>query len=236
MRGPSPNNELLRLAAQALGPLCDELVFVGGCAVDLLITDPAGPRARATRDVDVIAATTSRSQYQLLTERLRSRGFVEDDGSEVICRWRHREHHLQLDLMPTDPAILGFSNPWYDFATATASEFPIDQHRSIRLIGAPAFIATKLVAFQNRGRGDWLSSHDLEDILVVVDGRPELTDEVQASAPEVRDWIREQIGALLNEPRFVESLPGLIENATRTVLILGRLQNLGTSTRPRLSE
>jgi len=36
-RTQSPNIEILELAAVALGPICDELVFLGGCAVGLLI-------------------------------------------------------------------------------------------------------------------------------------------------------------------------------------------------------
>jgi hypothetical protein len=37
-----------------LGPLLDELVFVGGCATGLLITDPASGGIRPTIDVDTI--------------------------------------------------------------------------------------------------------------------------------------------------------------------------------------
>lgn len=43
------------------------------------------------------------------------------------------------------------------------------------------FIATKLEAFADRGGGDFLASHDLEDITTVTDGRPELTDEAAAA-------------------------------------------------------
>ena len=36
-----PNIASVELIAQALGPLRDQLVLVGGCAVDLLLTDSA---------------------------------------------------------------------------------------------------------------------------------------------------------------------------------------------------
>ena len=45
---------------------------------------------------------------------------------------------------------------------------------------APHLIATKFVAWNSRGGGD-MYHPDLEDILVVVDGRPELPDEVQVA-------------------------------------------------------
>lgn len=36
-----PNLELLRAMALALGPLREQMVFVGGCATGLLLTNPA---------------------------------------------------------------------------------------------------------------------------------------------------------------------------------------------------
>jgi hypothetical protein len=41
------------------------------------------------------------------------------------------------------------------------------------LAGSVAFVATKLEAFASRGGGDFLTSHDLEDVLNIVDGREE---------------------------------------------------------------
>lgn len=46
-----PNLSKVELIAAALGPLCDQLVFVGGCAVGLLITDAAAAPVRVTYDV-----------------------------------------------------------------------------------------------------------------------------------------------------------------------------------------
>ena len=54
------STELLELAAAALGPLRDEVVFLGGASIHLWITDPAAPATRATDDVDVISAITTR--------------------------------------------------------------------------------------------------------------------------------------------------------------------------------
>ena len=43
-----PNVAKVELIAQALGSLSDRLVFVVGCAVDLLLTDPAATAPRVT--------------------------------------------------------------------------------------------------------------------------------------------------------------------------------------------
>jgi hypothetical protein len=46
-----PNVALIEIAAETLGELLDRVVFIGGCAVGLMITDAARPAVRATQDV-----------------------------------------------------------------------------------------------------------------------------------------------------------------------------------------
>ena len=53
-RKQNPNVEILERAVHQLGPLVDEMVFLGGCATGLLLTDVAAPPIRVTQDVDVI--------------------------------------------------------------------------------------------------------------------------------------------------------------------------------------
>ena len=48
----SPNLELLEIAAERLHPLLSEIVFVGGCATRLLVTDPGAAPVRRTYEVD----------------------------------------------------------------------------------------------------------------------------------------------------------------------------------------
>jgi len=77
--------------------------------------------------------------------------FNRDASSEVICRWRHTSSGVLFDLMPTDPAILGFSNRWYPEAVKSATHVRLSDRIVIRVISGPAFVATKLEAFVSRG-------------------------------------------------------------------------------------
>jgi hypothetical protein len=87
---PSHNRELLVTASRLLEPLLAELVFVGRCTTELLITDQAASEVRPTIDVDVIAEITSRAQYNAFSKRLRKLGFAEDSSEGApICRWTH---------------------------------------------------------------------------------------------------------------------------------------------------
>jgi hypothetical protein len=92
-----------------LEPILGELVFVGGCATALLITDTAAADVRPTFDVDAIAEITSYAGYTKFSERLRKLGFQEDTSEGApLCRWRQKA--TTLDVMPLDGKILGFSN------------------------------------------------------------------------------------------------------------------------------
>ena len=101
----SPNLDILITAVRLLGSIADEMVFVGGCATGLLLTDPAAPSIRVTEDVDAIVEATTLRKYYHLSESLRECGFVEDMTLDVpICRWRTKG--VVLDVMPTNPEIL----------------------------------------------------------------------------------------------------------------------------------
>lgn len=202
------STELLEQAAGALGPLSEEVVFLGGASIALWVSDPAAPATRATDDVDVIADVTSLTAYYALGERLRAQGFQEDAGSKVICRWRH-DSGLILDVMPDDEEILGFSNPWYEHAIRTSVERELPNGRLIRAAKPPSIIATKLAAWHGRGKGDMLRSLDLHDVLVLIDGREELLAEIQAEPEAVCSYVSGELATLRKDPYFAY----LIESA-----------------------
>ena len=78
----------------------------------------------------------------------------------------------------------------------------------VRVITGPYFIATKLEAFEGRGRGDHAASHDIEDVIAVIDGRPELVEEVQGSPSDLRAYLSQKFGSLLRDQRFLDGVPG----------------------------
>ena len=226
MRPDDPNRECLLVVASALGDLCNDVVFVGGSVAGLLLTDPVAEGVRPTQDVDAIVEATSLGQFHQIEKRLPALGFTRDAGSEVICRWKHRNTGVLFDLMPTDPAILGFSNPWYPEAVKTAMRMRLTDRVEIRVIWAPVFLATKLEAFASRGRGDLLSSHDLEDILNVVDGRPSIVDELQGASDALQKFVRDQLENLLSQPNLENYLPGLLTDGNRVGVVLSRLRRM----------
>lgn len=203
-----PNRALFESVISLVAPVLDELVFVGGCITGIIVTDPAAAGIRPTKDVDAIVDVTSYAQYTALSDRLRTLGLIEDTSEGApLCRWRHGS--VIVDVMPTDERVLGFSNRWYPMAIDTAQRIEIVGY-SVRVVTPALFIATKLEAFHGRGGDDVFASHDLEDIVTVVDGRPEIADDVAAADEQVRAYISAEIQSLLKNPDFVEALAGFL--------------------------
>lgn len=202
------NLHMLEVVANMLGELRDQVVFAGGCATALLITDPAIPDVRQTIDVDCIVDVVTQADYHKIENQLRQLGFYQSLKDEVICRWRIKREPFYLDIMPTEERILGFSNNWYKLAIMHAKEVKLKNKLKIKLISPPYFLATKIEAFKGRGNNDFLASHDLEDIIAVIEGRLELIDEVKDSDEQVKQFIAKEFGILMKNIRFVESLPG----------------------------
>jgi hypothetical protein len=195
MRPTDPNLILLARAVAHLGPLVDRMVFLGGCATALLLTDPAAPEVRPTRDVDVITEVGSLAEYYRLADDLRAAGLVEDQTPGApLCRWRASE--VILDIMPADEHVLGFGNRWYRPALLNAQVIALPGGERIRVVTAPYFLATKLEALTGRGGGDFLASRDLEDIVTLIDGRTEIVDEVGQADAELRQFLGERLRTL----------------------------------------
>ena len=105
-----PNLQMLEDAVRKLGTFLDEIVFVGGVTLGLLITDKAAAPIRGTTDVDVIAEIVTYADYIAFSERLRLAHFTEDTG--LTCRWHNGA--LMLDVLALNKEVLGFTNIWYE--------------------------------------------------------------------------------------------------------------------------
>jgi hypothetical protein len=224
----NPNADLLLSAVQKLVPLLDRIVFVGGCAAGLLITDPGAAPVRPTVDVDAIVEIASYAELVALEVLLRQLGFDQPHVEcAPLCRWIQGD--LILDLMPTDSSILGFTNRWYSQALENAETVEVGEHK-IRLISASYFLATKLEAFHGRGQFDYRMSRDIEDIVTVLDGRQEIVAEVQRSTASLRQYLEDEFSGLLSERDFLEALPGhLLPDAVsqqRIRIILDRVRQI----------
>ncbi|MGH0028814.1 MAG: hypothetical protein ACQGVC_03415 [Myxococcota bacterium] len=218
------------IVAERLGPLRERVVFLGGAATNLLITDEAAPETGMTPDVDLVIEIGSSADFYALEDELRALGFRNDPDGPV-CRWII--DGIPVDVMPTDEGILGFANTWSAAAIEHADEIEIEAGVRVRLVPPVYFLATKLEAFAGRGEGDLRGSKDIEDIVAVLDGRPELVDEVAGAPEDVGRFVAECFASLLSSPPFEEAvaghLPGDRISQARATLVLERMKAIAGS-------
>lgn len=110
--------------------------------------------------------------------------------------------------MPTLEDILGFSNRWYPLAVTSAMSLALPSGIEILVVQAPVFVATKLEAFHGRGQNDHLFSHDLGDLIAVIDGRESFMSECLQVPDELKRYLGAEFRQLLSQRGFLDALPG----------------------------
>jgi predicted nucleotidyltransferase len=189
------NISRIKAVYNALGPLKDKVVFVGGATISLY-REGNSPEVRATEDVDVVIEIWQYGNYAALEEQLRSIGFKNDQESGVICRFKYGQ--TVVDVMPTEGKVLGFSNRWYPEGFKSAIAHTIDPQHTIKIFSPPYFLAAKLDAFLDRGHGDGRISSDFEDIVFLLEHRSTIWQECAAAPLEVRTYLKTEFEKLLD--------------------------------------
>ena len=227
----SNNEQMLFDVARSLPEkLRNQVVFLGGSVVSLLITETAFAGIRPTKDVDVIIETSNRNGFHRFEESLRKAGChqILDDDPPIICRWRINS--VVVDVMPCDETILGFSNQWYKGAVKNYHLVNLEGIE-IKVVTAPYFLATKVEAFRGRGNNDFMGSHDLEDIITVLDGRSEVVAEIKAAETSLQNYLARNFKAWLQNRAFINALPGLLTpdpaSQERFQIVVERIQAIG---------
>lgn len=83
-------------------------------------------------------------------------------------------------------------------------------------------------AFLDRGHHDYYGSHDLEDLMTVVDGRASIVAEIDRMTPPLRDCVITCTQKLLAAPEFRDALPGYLppEEEGRIGLLRQKLEDI----------
>jgi predicted nucleotidyltransferase len=217
---------MLKAVAERLADLREQVVFVGGTSIALLLTDVAGHSPRSTDDVDAISEVNTRLELARFEARLLGLGF-RPDRNRTTCSWL--VDGMMIDVMPMNGELLGLASRWFP-EVARHSQMVDLGGLSIRVASAPYLLAIKLEAYKDRGAEDPIASVDLQDIIELVDGREELVDEVASAAPDLRHYVKESVARLfdLNDFSFIVSahLRGDSGSQARHLLIITRLARL----------
>ncbi|MFA5959545.1 MAG: hypothetical protein WC785_03425 [Tatlockia sp.] len=221
------NKEALYQAATLLKDLNEQVVYVGGRIVGLLITDLIEDDVRPTYDIDValdLGKTDIVAHYSL-QKKLESLGFKPDGN--VNCRYVLNE--FMIDIMYTDGALQGINSNWYQAGFDNAIEIQI-KDKKIKILNAVYFIATKLEAFTDRAykNNDYWDCKDLEDIINVINGRPELLVEIMNSPKDVIQFISGYFKKLIEDPKWLEAIKAIARLERSRNIVLGAIEKIIT--------
>ena len=73
-----------------------------------------------------------------------------------------------------------------------------------------------------------MQSHDIEDIVTVLDGRPELLGELERAGPKIKQELASRFEALRQNTRFIDAVAGHLApdaaSQARLPRIIGRIE------------
>lgn len=219
----------MRLVTRRMLPLETSFAFVGGAVVPLLVDHPDLTEFRPTKDVDLVTQVVTLAEFYAFEEKLRRAGFRHDhsDGAP-LCRWVVDE--CRVDIMPVDSSHLGMNSRWFPQALEFSNLADLGDGVTARIINGPIFIATKLEAYRDRGKGDIQASHDIEDIITLVDGSSTIVEQVAAAPAEARQFIARSLAAWQKTASFIDELSGhlspISQASGRTSIVIDRITSI----------
>ena len=200
-------NKIINIAvvaeiAEALKDIKQDMVFVGGAIISLYTDDPAADEIRPTQDVDMTINILNLGHWEEVQKKLSELGFQPDPFGHAICSYKYND--IPVDIMATEDGPLGPSNRWYKVGFKNLKNVKV-KDQEIKILSAPCYLATKFEAFKNRGN-DYRTSHDIEDIIYVLDNRIDIVSEITEGEPSILLFIREQLQIIINKGILKEVL------------------------------
>ena len=141
-----------------------------------------------------------------MEDELRALGFSNSmDPDAPTCRWTIDS--CVVDVIPIGYAMNAYHDEWTPDGIKYSDRLEVEAGVWIRHVNAPYLVAIKLETFSDRGKGEYQYSQDIDDIILLLDGRPDLIQEVKDSDTKVGCFIATEFRRLLTVPEFVDAIP-----------------------------
>ncbi|MCB0836502.1 MAG: hypothetical protein KDD63_04765 [Bacteroidetes bacterium] len=196
---------MIQTLAYGLGDLLNKIVLIGGSVLDFYVTDPSAPETLPTDDIDAVVKVDSMLEYKHFEQSLIEKGFERKDGENTLIKtWIY--NGVKLNITPIHTDQIGFHNRWYEEGTFHSFSYPINDYLSVRIFNPVYYLASKVEAFLNRGGKDFRTSEDFQDIVYLLDNRPEIEQETKKGFYQVREYIQTNFQRLLKNVDLEEGI------------------------------
>ncbi|MCF8222778.1 MAG: hypothetical protein K9J25_06490 [Bacteroidales bacterium] len=202
---PGTSIDKLQIVANGLGELIEEMVFVGGTVAELYADNPEISDIRPTDDVDCVIELGSTRDHDDLEADLREKGFIHDTSPGApVCRKIYT--NIKVDIMPSNPDILGFSNEWYTGGIENKIIKTLPDDTDIYVFSPEYYLAAKFEAHNDRGGDDLRQSYDFEDIIYIFHNYSGILDDIENANNDVKEYLIGQCETLLNSDNLIEGI------------------------------
>jgi predicted nucleotidyltransferase len=191
-------SRIKRVAAE-LESVRDELVFIGGSVLPLLVDiERRFDAPRETKDVDAVSAAASYAKSARIEELIRAAGYRHDTSARHRGRWLSPSGEIfDLSFAGDFAGATGIRVDLLAIETAQAME----GHTDIKHLSPTGLFLMKAAAFEDRGRERPADSRDLADLAVLLVGC-----RLDADVVARRDTVLSEVRARAERLR---SVPGL---------------------------
>ncbi|MEO0473028.1 MAG: hypothetical protein AAF206_25665 [Bacteroidota bacterium] len=219
---PARRLQDLATLARAFEPVGGKTVFYGSAALAIYATSQAAPEIRSNRTVDCVLGRLALLDQQMPTQSMKQSAFELKKREGLITHWTYADIPLRLLLCRNAAFVDQYR--WLAEGLDYAESHEIDG-QSIRIYSPAYFLAAKMEAFDKEGKYDYRYSEDFEDILYLLDNRPEIVMEVNAAFYEVRTYIQGQFSLYLADPYLEEGMYTALPIGTDAAVV-GQLMDL----------
>lgn len=193
----------ITVVATRLHAIRDQLVFIGGTVLPLLVDVDARFHApRMTGDVDAVGVAATYTASAEIEAAITAAGYRLDVTARHKGRW----------IGPDDEIFdLSFAGNFVGASGATVDQFAIETavpmagHPTVRHLSPTGLLLMKCAAFADRGRMRPQDSKDLADLGVLLVGTDPIADVQQWSSP-----VRQEVRTRAAQLRALPSLEALL--------------------------
>lgn len=129
-------------------------------------------------------------------------GFHPDPYGTSICSYTYKKY--PVDIIPAEDNAFGSTNRWYKIGFEDLWKVKA-KDQEIYILSAPCFLATKFEAFNSRGK-DYRTSHDIEDIIYIIDNRISIVDEIAKCDERILEFIKSELQKIIDKGLLEELL------------------------------
>lgn len=202
MHNKTINIGVVAEVAEGLQQYREQVVFVGGAVISLYTDDPAADEIRPTKDIDFTVNIVDVGEFHKTIEELGKLGFHPDPFGTSICSYTYKKY--PVDIIPAEDSVFGSTNRWYKIGFTDLWKENV-KGQEIYILSAPCFLATKFEAFNNRGN-DYRTSHDIEDIIYIIDNRTTIIDEIAKCDGRILEFIKSEFQKIIDKGLLDELL------------------------------